>query len=164
MKILQCELVLHSNLSSTLHGLTRDNRIILKDDLKLKLESEQIMNRNINPSLLSNLLIRHFCLSIISEPCQLSASIILIVNIICDILKILQVRSHNHIAKSNKITMLEIFNCNWKEMKLLMQDARDINFRHTFSNSPRIFSSSNFLSINLNNCIRSNNSKWNSRA
>lgn len=47
-----------------------------------------------------------------SETGQFTATIIFVVNIICDILQILQVCSNDHVTQSNKVTMIQIFH--WK--------------------------------------------------
>lgn len=57
-----------------------------------------------------------------TESGQFSATIILVVHIVCDILQVLQMRANNHVAQSNEITMFQIFNC--KPIKNIKQVQR----------------------------------------
>lgn len=56
----------------------------------------------------ANLLVGQTRFAVVAEAGELSAAVVLVVNVVGDVLEVLKMCSHHHVAEGDEITMLEV--------------------------------------------------------
>lgn len=57
----------------------------------------------------ANLLVGYASFSVVSETSELSATVVLVVDVVGDVFEVLKVSSYHHVAERDEITMFEVF-------------------------------------------------------